>query len=279
MKIEYSIAKLRLRFRARWFVSLAVLCLFCILLSLGFWQLARLEWKNEILAQIEARAELKAVDYVAQRSNFGEKDAFTRVRLVGKFDFANEQFLLRRHVDGRPGWHVFTPMILTDGAGVVLVNRGWVSFEQRDRETRAEKINQREAVVEGLLHLPSRAPQWLMPDNQPEKNLWYREDLPAMASSIANGSSEYSNGDAATNNESTRIETRWTIIADENPWGEFPQGRQWAKSIRNAHASYAATWFLLSLSLLAVFLVANTEILQQKSGSKSKIVKNKQNYR
>ncbi len=275
-----------MRFRARWLVSIAVLCLFAILLILGFWQLARLEWKNKLLAQLEARAELKAVDYISQKNKFGANDAFTRVRLVGKFDFANQQLLLRRHVDGRPGWHVLTPLILNEQAGVLLVNRGWISFEQQDSAVEFEKTNKGEAVVEGLLHMPRRAPRWLMPSDQPEKKLWYREDLQAIAESIASGSANYSSG-GAVENTSTKIETRWVVIADKNPdenlqgespqesQQESPQARQWKKSVRNAHASYAATWFLLSLSLLVIFLIANTEISQQKSDSKSKVLKNK----
>ena len=274
IKLDCNIAQVKVRFRARWLVSIAVLSLFSMLLSLGFWQLARLEWKNNLLAQIEARAELKAVDYLGEKSRFSANDAFTRVRLVGKFDFANEQFLLRRHVDGRPGWHVLTPMMLGEGAGVLFVNRGWLSFEQQELEVGSDKIKEGEEVaLEGLLHFPSKAPRWLMPDDQPEKKLWYREDLPAMASSLAKAVPNYSNG-------VSKIETRWLVIAEKNseqndgvpegvPQG-VPEGGQWTKSIRNAHASYAATWFLLSLSLLAVFFVANTEFSQEKASGKSK---------
>ena len=281
IKLDCNIAQVKVRFRARWLVSIAVLCLFSMLLSLGFWQLARLEWKNNLLAQIEARAELKAVDYLSEKSRFGANDAFTRVRLVGILDFANEQFLLRRHVDGRPGWHVLTPLLLGEGAGVLFVNRGWLSFEQQEMEVGSDKIYQginerineeEEVALEGLLHFPGKAPRWLMPDDQPEKKLWYREDLPAMASSLANAVPKYSNG-------VSKIETRWLVIAAKNSEqsnnDELPEGGQWVKSIRNAHASYAATWFLLSLSLLVVFFVANTELSQEKASGKSKVGKSK----
>ena len=54
--------------------------------------------------------------------------AFRQVSATGRYDAAEETVLYGRPLDGRPGNHVLTPLILDDGSAVI-VDRGWVPFE------------------------------------------------------------------------------------------------------------------------------------------------------
>ena len=249
---SFSLGGFSFRFCARTFIFASVLLFFLLLLSLGFWQVSRLSWKQDLQELRESRSELPAIDYTSGGIAFVSGDAFTRVRVSGRYDFLSEQFLLRRHVDGRPGWHVITPFILS-GGGAVLVNRGWVDFDHRARDSRPESVEEGDVFIEGLLRFPKLRGGWLLPEDSAAERSWYREDLAAMARAIV--ATGFVDGDVDGD-----VETGWLIVADTNTWGDFPQGRQWSSSLRNAHASYALTWFLLGLCLLGVFFSANTEI-------------------
>lgn len=102
----------------------------------GFWQLRRHEQRVLRNAAIEARLAAPATDLASVLAAAAAEDTaaaplaphpldYRRVVLSGRFDAAHE--VLRRPVsrDGSPGFHVVTPLVLDDGAAV-LVDRGWV---------------------------------------------------------------------------------------------------------------------------------------------------------
>src|SRR3546814_3771725 len=123
-----------------------------------------------------------------------------------------------RSLNGNPGLHVVTPLVRADGAGAVLVDRGWVPFERRDPATRAEGQIAGEVTVEGIVRLAKEQGLYI-PDNEPDKNLWFYIDPPAMAQ--------------AAGLESL---SPFYVLAGENKVpGGFPIGRQWQLDIRNDH--------------------------------------------
>jgi surfeit locus 1 family protein len=101
-------------------LAVAVTCI-----SLGFWQLRRLEERREFNRQLRARAETAPVDLSAIPKDTGEA-RFRRVRLIGSYDFANEVRLTNRVRNGSPGVNIITPLRLPGTDTAVLVNRGWV---------------------------------------------------------------------------------------------------------------------------------------------------------
>jgi surfeit locus 1 family protein len=54
--------------------------------------------------------------------------AYRSVTASGTFDTGHELLLFGRTLDGRPGHHVLTPLLLDDGRALV-VDRGWVPYE------------------------------------------------------------------------------------------------------------------------------------------------------
>jgi surfeit locus 1 family protein len=92
---------------------------------LGFWQLDRLHGRREINAMLEVRgaapiAPIASVDPAAL--------PYRHVMATGTYDRGHEWILSGRTQDGTAGNHVLTPLILNDGAAVV-VDRGWVPLE------------------------------------------------------------------------------------------------------------------------------------------------------
>jgi surfeit locus 1 family protein len=128
---------------------------FALTLSLGNWQMRRAAHKLAVEAQWDA-AERAAPRELSAREWPAPEQLPLRVSLHGEFDHARSVWLDNRQLDGRPGFWVVTPLKL-DGAGVVLVNRGWVARDAADR-ARRPAVGEPSGVVliEGLAvtHVP-----------------------------------------------------------------------------------------------------------------------------
>lgn len=105
-----------------------VLAVVAGLVTLGQWQLDRLDDRREVNARFEARASsapLAADELFA----LGEPDEdlleFRRVQLTGTYLPDEEVLLEGRSLDGQAGRHSFLPLELDEGP-LVLVRRGWV---------------------------------------------------------------------------------------------------------------------------------------------------------
>ena len=137
-----------------------------LLIGLGVWQLQRLEWKQGLIAQIEARAHAEPVTLkeAVTRARAGEDVGYLRVRVEGRFDNGKERYLYAVS-DGTPGWHVITPLETPEGE-VVLVDRGFVPDAFKEPSSRAQgEIDDavavtglaRDARYPGTLHSRQRA--------------------------------------------------------------------------------------------------------------------------
>jgi surfeit locus 1 family protein len=102
---------------------------------LGVWQLDRAAQKSALHETLFARAALPALD-AAQlaRSAQGAADQLhRRVVVEGRWLPTHSVYLDNRQMNGRPGFFVVTPLQLAPD-DVVLVQRGWVPRDPRDRE-------------------------------------------------------------------------------------------------------------------------------------------------
>lgn len=112
-----------------------VLALVATLVSLGTWQLERLEEaRARSAAQIERLEAAPApVGELLDGLSLRDTDRlaeleFRRVEATGTWRPDDEVLQRGRSYQGRPGFHVLTPLDL-DSGGTVLVRRGWVPFD------------------------------------------------------------------------------------------------------------------------------------------------------
>ena len=115
-------------FSPSWLMTLATLVLLGVFVSLGRWQWQRGEDKQAVWAEFQRDAQAVSIS-----GGIDELPRFSRVELRGHFDPAHQFLLDNRSHQGRPGYEVLAPFI-TENAGRVLVNRGWIPFTgYRDR--------------------------------------------------------------------------------------------------------------------------------------------------
>ncbi|HSB58244.1 MAG TPA: SURF1 family protein [Methyloceanibacter sp.] len=228
---------------ARGLILLTVLstAALAVLIGLGVWQLQRLQWKEGLIAQIEARVKADPVSLkeAVARARAGEDVSYLRVRVEGKFDNAKERYLFAVS-DGTPGWHVITPLETPDGEAV-LVDRGFVPDALRDPAARLQgEIS--DAVTVTALARPPEAQGLFVPDNEVERNRWFWRDLKAMIKSMF--------GDEAKEVAPFFLEAEKSDIP-----GGWPRGGETRLELPNNHLQYAITWFLLALCLVVIYVI------------------------
>ena len=209
------------------------LVLVAVLVGLGTWQLARLQWKREMIATMESRLHLPAEDVVSLGA--GKDWDYRPAKASGEFLHRNSFFLLSIGINGQGGYQVLTPMVLADGR-LLLVDRGWIPYDRRAEAAFFQPSGT--VTVSGILRRPRHA--WNEPANDPERNDWYGIDLEAMAQRAGRG--EF-----------------WPLVLDAdatpNP-GLYPVGGQTRLILPNNHLGYALTWYGLALALLVIYRLA-----------------------
>ncbi len=221
------------------FTALAIVA-FAVVVGLGFWQLQRLQWKEGLIAKIEARTKAPPIglEDAAATAAQGEDPSYYRVRVSGRFDHAKERYLFALSDEGRAGWHVITPLTTEDGE-TVLIDRGFVPDHLKDPALRAEGELEGVVAVTGLVRLPDRQGAFT-PDNEPEANRWFWRDKDALARSMLPG-------------ESVRVAPFFLEAEKGEAPGGWPEGGQTRLDLPNNHLQYAITWFLLAAALLGVY--------------------------
>ena len=127
-------AMLRFVLRPRWLFLLAItIVISATCVRLGIWQLHRLHQRRAYNAAVSAGMAQSPVDLASLVPAGGPAPAiatirYRRVTVTGTYDTAHEVVLYGRALDGNPGNHVLTPLILADGRAVI-VDRGWVPYE------------------------------------------------------------------------------------------------------------------------------------------------------
>ena len=103
---------------------------------------------------------------------------YRHVRVTGTF-LNESETLVQALTELGTGYWVLTPLRLADGA-VLLVNRGFVPPERRDRAAHEAEAATVGATVTGLLRISEPKGSFLR-RNDPVKGCWYSRDVQAIA--------------------------------------------------------------------------------------------------
>ena len=221
-------------------LSLAALA---VLLTLGTWQVQRLHWKESLVATIDARVASEPrplADIQNRLTTTGDVD-YWPIEVAGEFRHEGERHFFATH-RGQSGYYVYTPLELDDGR-FILVNRGFLPFERKEPATRAEGQAEGWQVIAGLArNRLDEKPSFIVPDNDPAKNIFYWKDLPVMAATSGVG----------------RLEDYLPFFIDANDApnpGGLPVGGVTIIDLPNNHLQYAITWYGLAAALAGVLAV------------------------
>ena len=205
------------------------LCAIVVLLSLGIWQLDRLEWKRSLIALVEER---QGLEVTPLSTLYGleiiSDQSYRRVSVEGVFLNEHSFLLSPRIYSKQSGSHLVTPLRLLDN-NVVTVDRGWVP-----QKYLLEGIGGEEVVsIQATIREPLKQ-NLFTPDNDLLKDQWYWMDLDAISMKVG--------------------VTVLPIVLEQTQVGgknTFPVRNQTVVSWSNNHLQYALTWFGLAFVFLA----------------------------
>jgi len=203
--------------------SVFVYFIILVLLSLGCWQLYRLNWKLNLIQEIENSLKNDPIEL----SKANEKN-FLRIQTSGEIDFDKQIYLYNLNDNGKPGFEVVNPILINDKN--YLINRGWIPFDKKDQPeiNLVDEIN-----IIGTLKLQSKASTF-KPENDIEKNYWFtldRDDVFKYTGKNFSNFIIYLNGDY-----------------------NIPKPKVITANISNNHKKYAITWFSMAISILLIYL-------------------------
>ena len=194
-----------------------------VLISLGTWQLVRLNLKIELLNQIEISLKDKPVNL----SNSALKN-YLRIKTNGKVNFEKQIYLYNLNEKGEPGFEVINPLTI-EGQNYLL-NRGWIPFDKKNSEI-INKID--ENNITGILRKQIKANRF-KPKNNISDNYWFTLDRKDVLKFTGKKFSSF-------------------IIYLSNK-NELPKPKLITANISNNHKKYAITWFSLAISILLLYL-------------------------
>lgn len=203
-------------------IGVAILC------GLGTWQIHRLAWKTELLADLERAVHAEPVDLPST-----PPDSFVRVLVQGRYVHDKAIKLGPRTHEGAPGYHVLTPLQRPDGS-YVMVNRGWISLDSDEVFKPVGAMS-----VTGLLR-PVPRYNMFVPLNNPEANQWYRVVPQDMA--------------AAKNIEPVYDGVLYAEPSAKQA-GSYPVATVLGVHLPNNHRQYAVFWFAMAGVLVGVFFL------------------------
>src|SRR6516225_1303033 len=170
------------RFRPQFWPTVFTVPVLLVLLGLGSWQIERLFWKRELIAQRQAA--LAAATAAVPRSLAEARSMeFRHVTDEGVFLHDKEIFLGATSEGGRQGYQVLTPL-REPGGRAVFVNRGFIPADLKDPAKRSAGQIASTVRVQGFLRRPpSGRPSWVLPGNRADRNNWFWFDVPALSAS------------------------------------------------------------------------------------------------
>jgi len=203
--------------------SVFVYFIILVLLSLGSWQLYRLNWKLNLISEIENSLKNNPVELLKS-----DKKNYLRIKTSGQIDFDKQIYIYNLNKSGKPGFEVINPILI--GNENYLINRGWISFDQKD-QSEINFVNEDKII--GTLKLQTKA-SIFKPENDIEKNYWFtlnRDDVFKYTGKNFSNFIIYLNGDYKT-----------------------PEPKVITANISNNHKKYAITWFSMAISILLIYL-------------------------
>ncbi len=203
--------------------SVFIIFFILVFIGLGTWQIIRLNWKNNLILEIENSLKNSPVELAQSK-----KENFLKIKTSGSIDFNKQIYLYNLNESGTPGFEVINPIII-EGENY-LINRGWIPFEKKGTQE-IDIINQKNII--GTLKLQGRK-NIFKPPNDLDKNYWFslnREDILKFTG---------------------KNFSKYIIYLDGNY--QFPRPKKITANISNNHQKYAITWFSLALSILLLYL-------------------------
>jgi surfeit locus 1 family protein len=189
-----------------------------VLVGLGIWQVQRLEWKEAILADIDARITAAPVALPVQPDP--QADRYLPVSVTGQLQDPAIRVLVSQKQVGA-GYRIIRPMAVEGRR--IMVDLGFLPIQSPTPANKADPV-----TVQGNLHWPDEVDSYT-PAPDLGADIWFARDLPRMADHLGT--------------EPVLVVARATSLPD-SALSPLPVD---TSGIPNDHLGYAVTWFGLAI--------------------------------
>src|SRR5690606_17662788 len=141
-------------FRPTWLGTLITLVCIPVFIHLGQWQYGKAEQKQALQALKDSHAVESRVS-LPQEITDPEEWRYRQVRLRGVYDTRHQILLDNQVENGRVGFHVITPLQISDTNRYVLVDRGWIPARASHSELPEISTPEGDQEVTGYIWIPS----------------------------------------------------------------------------------------------------------------------------
>lgn len=198
-----------------------------ILLWLGFWQLNRLQWKQDIISNIEERRSGDAAPLLGNyKTARPETHNYLRVTFDG--DLTGNEAHVYAPQKGGMGYRVVSEFLWNGKS--IFVDLGWLPEANKNARRYTGEMR-----VTGYISFPDDHDDSFTPEPDMENNIWFSRLVSPMAQHFN--------------------VTPFLVVAEKT---EIPQDAQWVDygdvtpapisiNIKNDHKEYAITWFSLAV--------------------------------
>jgi cytochrome oxidase assembly protein ShyY1 len=235
-------------FERRWLIGLIlILAIAAGCISLGFWQLRRLDEAEEARRRRAERMDMPVEPLTAELASSDAGDR--RVEAAGRYDAERQIVLEARSYRGRSGRHLLTPLRLDDGTAVI-VDRGWIPTGT-DPSSAAPPTGR--TAVAGLLLPGERRGSLAGKRGLSASRVLVRIDLDAIGGSVP-----------------YEVLPLWLLLEKQDPApGELPVPAPLPKHDDPPHLSYAIQWFLFATIALVGYAALVRREARERSGGRA----------
>lgn len=148
-----------LRSPRRFILTLLVIACALGMVRLGFWQLDRLQQRRASNVKVLAQSLAPVLDLNLDPFSQNLTDfAYRPVKVTGVYDFSQQVYLKNQVWGNQLGVHLLTPLNISGRSQAVLVDRGWIPFEDAV-PGKVEQYNQPgQVTITGVIHLQQSEP-------------------------------------------------------------------------------------------------------------------------
>lgn len=190
---------------------------------LGFWQVKRLQWKENLIAQLEQEYKKDAEQFPVTANDIADMKAgdLKRGKFSGTFQF-DKSFKLSGQIDHeKSSQHMIVPLRIENMAVLVDFGSDFILPPGRSQD----------AAITGLIKFFPE-PNKFTPKNNPELEIWY----------------SLNTQDVGRVYEIENLKP-FVIKPEATPWGSFNLEKT---QPRNSHLQYACFWFAMSAMTLVM---------------------------
>ena len=198
-------------------------------MTLGFWQLSRLDWKENLIKIFAETSSKSPINL-----SIAEKTEFLKIQVKGEINRNYKIFFPAKTLNGKNGYRLAS--ILTTPSGEnVLVDEGWYSNENHKYFSYNKSIFNQEII--GYIRY-SRKAKLFTPKNNFKSNEWYTYNLKEIEEYLG-----------------ININKNYFIKNMSNLKETFLIPSELTPTFINNHFQYAITWFVMSFAFFVLFLV------------------------